>query len=124
MALINCPECGSKISDEAKACPKCGKDISKLTYGPLTNFACYFNYLGVSLSVLFIFYHFFKLERFLPVYGQLYYYSFAILSASLIFDYLGIPKLGRKKQYYVLVWISIFVMIAASLFLMYFIKNF
>ena len=24
MALINCDECGNKISDQAPACPKCG----------------------------------------------------------------------------------------------------
>jgi len=24
MALINCPECGEKISDKAIMCPKCG----------------------------------------------------------------------------------------------------
>jgi uncharacterized protein (UPF0212 family) len=27
MALIPCPECGSKVSSEAFACPKCGKPI-------------------------------------------------------------------------------------------------
>ena len=25
MALIKCPECGSQMSSEAKACPACGK---------------------------------------------------------------------------------------------------
>ena len=24
MALIDCPGCGNKVSDRAKACPKCG----------------------------------------------------------------------------------------------------
>ncbi len=24
MALINCPECGTEVSDAAGACPKCG----------------------------------------------------------------------------------------------------
>ena len=27
MALINCPECGSSVSDKASACPKCGYPI-------------------------------------------------------------------------------------------------
>ena len=27
MALINCPECGKEISDEAKSCPNCGKPL-------------------------------------------------------------------------------------------------
>ena len=29
MALINCPECGKEISDEAKTCPNCGKPLKK-----------------------------------------------------------------------------------------------
>lgn len=29
MALINCPECGKQISDNAKACPECGFQIQK-----------------------------------------------------------------------------------------------
>lgn len=28
MALINCPECGSEVSDKAKACPRCGYAIA------------------------------------------------------------------------------------------------
>ena len=27
MALINCPECGGQVSDEALACPHCGKQL-------------------------------------------------------------------------------------------------
>lgn len=30
MALIQCPECGRKVSDKAKACPGCGYPISEL----------------------------------------------------------------------------------------------
>ena len=29
MALINCPECGKEISDQAVSCPNCGTPISK-----------------------------------------------------------------------------------------------
>ena len=29
MALINCPECGNKISDQAEACPKCGYELKE-----------------------------------------------------------------------------------------------
>lgn len=29
MALINCPECGKKVSDQAVACPDCGYPIAK-----------------------------------------------------------------------------------------------
>lgn len=28
MALINCPECGKEISDQAATCPNCGNPIS------------------------------------------------------------------------------------------------
>jgi len=28
MALINCPECGKQISDQAKNCPDCGYPIN------------------------------------------------------------------------------------------------
>jgi uncharacterized membrane protein YvbJ len=29
MALINCPDCGSDVSDQAAACPKCARPINK-----------------------------------------------------------------------------------------------
>ncbi len=29
MALIKCPECGNKISDQAEACPKCGYELKE-----------------------------------------------------------------------------------------------
>lgn len=29
MALIKCPECGNKISDQAASCPKCGYELNK-----------------------------------------------------------------------------------------------
>jgi hypothetical protein len=28
MALINCPDCGTEVSDAAPACPKCGRPIA------------------------------------------------------------------------------------------------
>lgn len=27
MALIKCPDCGSEVSDQADACPKCGRAV-------------------------------------------------------------------------------------------------
>jgi uncharacterized membrane protein YvbJ len=33
MALINCPECGKEISENAVACPNCGNPISKQPIG-------------------------------------------------------------------------------------------
>ena len=35
MALKNCPECKSEISDSAYECPKCGKILRKLRRGPI-----------------------------------------------------------------------------------------
>lgn len=32
MALVNCPECGGSVSDEAKICPHCGYDLKKKRY--------------------------------------------------------------------------------------------
>jgi len=29
MALINCPECGTEVSDRAEKCPKCAYPINK-----------------------------------------------------------------------------------------------
>jgi DNA-directed RNA polymerase subunit RPC12/RpoP len=29
MALVTCPECGTEVSDQAKACPKCGAPVGK-----------------------------------------------------------------------------------------------
>lgn len=33
MALINCPECSSEVSDSALKCPKCGVQLRKPTRG-------------------------------------------------------------------------------------------
>ena len=33
MALINCPACGTEVSDEAVTCPKCGHPFKKTTQG-------------------------------------------------------------------------------------------
>ena len=33
MSLVNCPECGGQVSDEALACPHCGKQLVK-AYAP------------------------------------------------------------------------------------------
>ena len=32
MALINCPECRSSISDKAASCPQCGYPVRKTEY--------------------------------------------------------------------------------------------
>lgn len=35
MALINCPECGKEISDQASSCPNCGVTINSNTSQPI-----------------------------------------------------------------------------------------
>lgn len=35
MALITCPDCGSQVSDQALACPKCGRPSPPLPLAPL-----------------------------------------------------------------------------------------
>lgn len=30
MALMQCPECGNKVSDKAEKCPKCGYPVSRI----------------------------------------------------------------------------------------------
>lgn len=41
MALINCPQCGHRISDKATACPKCGyvvnREPEKVVFKPIQN---------------------------------------------------------------------------------------
>ncbi len=37
MALINCPECGNKVSDKASACPKCGWPLSEMNTSSANN---------------------------------------------------------------------------------------
>ena len=37
MALINCPECGHQVSDQAKTCPHCGIEIAGRFTAPLTD---------------------------------------------------------------------------------------
>ena len=42
MALVNCPECKSEISDTASKCPKCGVQLKKATrsaFGKLVKYS-------------------------------------------------------------------------------------
>jgi hypothetical protein len=34
MALIQCPDCQAQVSDQAPACPKCGRPIAKIPATP------------------------------------------------------------------------------------------
>lgn len=31
MALINCPDCGKKVSDQAPTCPNCGRPLEEVS---------------------------------------------------------------------------------------------
>jgi len=31
VALINCPECGTEVSEDAKSCPKCGHPLKAMS---------------------------------------------------------------------------------------------
>lgn len=52
MAIINCPECNQKISDTAKACPKCGAPFANETH----KISLYFLYPIWIVSFLFFLY--------------------------------------------------------------------
>lgn len=55
MALINCPECGNSISDQASHCPKCGYQISNHSFFPKTE-GCFLHiwYLQPIITQYFI----------------------------------------------------------------------
>ncbi|MDG1904695.1 MAG: hypothetical protein P8I38_03630 [Arenicella sp.] len=55
MALINCAECHSVVTDTAKKCPMCGVQIRKLTRGFLWGL---FKWLFAALTVLMMFWLF------------------------------------------------------------------
>ncbi len=49
MALINCPECTSEVSDSALKCPKCGVQLRKPTRG---FFGKLFKFLFVVFNII------------------------------------------------------------------------
>lgn len=49
MALIKCPECGKEISNEAKACPHCGKPMPKTKSKPLYKYGLFWIIMGLLL---------------------------------------------------------------------------
>ena len=55
MALINCAECHSVVTDTAKKCPMCGVQIRKLTSGFLWGL---FKWLFAAITVLMMFWLF------------------------------------------------------------------
>ena len=51
MALIECPECGSEVSSEAAACPKCGHPLRAKPSGGI-NMKDPVHAIGVILLVI------------------------------------------------------------------------
>lgn len=50
MALIQCPECGTEVSSEAAACPKCGYPLKSKPSGGI-NMKDPVHFIGVVLLV-------------------------------------------------------------------------
>lgn len=60
MSLINCPECGASISDEAKSCPQCGKPlkhqtVKKMFFNKTFIIACSTIAIVLVMFVIFLF---------------------------------------------------------------------
>ena len=53
MAMINCPDCGTEVSKNAEACPKCGRKHPKLN--KMNLFAKEHPILSIILSFLFVY---------------------------------------------------------------------
>lgn len=54
MALINCQECGSEISDTAVTCPHCGcKNVKEEAKAPFSEFFCFFS-LIIACALCFL----------------------------------------------------------------------
>jgi len=48
MALINCPSCGTEVSEEAVSCPKCGHPFKKTAQG-MSGCALFFVIVGAII---------------------------------------------------------------------------
>jgi len=57
MAIINCPECNSNVSDKAESCPNCAfpiNRISKTNNPPENKEGCFLQTLNVGCMIGFI----------------------------------------------------------------------
>lgn len=55
MALINCPECDKKISDQAEKCPNCAFPIKKTTQVVLeSKEGCFLRTLNTGCMIIFV----------------------------------------------------------------------
>ncbi len=58
MALIECPECGKKISEKANACPNCGNPMKRSKSEPKIEVkgqkeGCFLQTLNVGCMIIF-----------------------------------------------------------------------
>jgi len=56
MALINCPECGKRISNQAESCPNCGHPINFIKYEKNKREGCFLQTLNVGCLMILIFF--------------------------------------------------------------------
>lgn len=49
MALITCADCSTEVSDQAKACPKCGRPVAKVEQEKKTSPLVY---AGLAVAVI------------------------------------------------------------------------
>ena len=57
MAIINCPECNSNVSDKAESCPNCAFPINKMSKtvkAPESKEGCFLQTLNVGCMIGFI----------------------------------------------------------------------
>ena len=96
MALINCPECGNSISDQAPHCPKCGYQISNHSFFPKTE-GCFLQSMNMGCLILVIIFLFSIIlseydipEEHLPIIGIITIMLFRIMICYKFFK--------KKKQ--------------------------
>jgi hypothetical protein len=52
MALINCPECGTQVSDKAISCPKCGHPMNEPANGGKYPSSVTIGWMGIAIIAL------------------------------------------------------------------------
>lgn len=91
MALVKCPECGARISTEAKTCPKCGYILKKEK-----NF--FESLISVIADMLLIFVYLFLGFMALAVIYVSYMFHWAIgLGVTLVAGFILFMILRKKK---------------------------
>ena len=57
MAIINCPECNSNVSDKAESCPNCAFPINrkfKIEKEPESKEGCFLQTLNIGCVIIFV----------------------------------------------------------------------